>query len=176
MVRGAGSIRGLPGALPAGEADAGLCADRRFHALAYLKIHGKPAVLLDLPQREFTIFGFTFLSTDTLLLALALITLILGICLVTALAGRVWCGWMCPQTVYMEFVFRPLERLFDGPPGARHRPGRKRTTPRTVAKYAVYLVDFGLPGPHLPGLLRRRGGIGRNGSAVRRWSIRYRSW
>ena len=111
-----------------------------FTLLPYLKIGGKPAVLLDLPQREFTIFGFTFLSTDTLLLALALIMWILGICLVTALAGRVWCGWMCPQTVYMEFVFRPIERLFDGPPGAQHRPGRKRTTPRTVAKYAFYLL------------------------------------
>jgi cytochrome c oxidase accessory protein FixG len=65
---------------------------------------------------------------------------ILGICLVTALAGRVWCGWMCPQTVYMEFVFRPIERFFDGPPGAQHRPGKKRTTPRTLAKYAVYLA------------------------------------
>ena len=111
-----------------------------FTLLPYGKMHGKPLVLLDLPHREFTIFGFSFLSTDTLLLALALITLILGICLVTALAGRVWCGWMCPQTVYLEFVFRPIERLFDGPPGARHRPGRKRTTPRTVAKYAVYLL------------------------------------
>jgi cytochrome c oxidase accessory protein FixG len=47
---------------------------------------------------------------------------------------------MCPQTVYMEFVFRPIERFFDGPPGAAHRPGRKRTTPRTIAKYAVYLL------------------------------------
>ena len=111
-----------------------------FTLLPYLRIGGKPAVLLDLPHREFTVFGFTFLSTDTLLLALALLTLVLGICLVTALAGRVWCGWMCPQTVYMEFVFRPIERLFDGPPGARHRPGRRRTMPRTLAKYALYLL------------------------------------
>jgi len=111
-----------------------------FTLLPHWKIHGKPAVLLDLPRREFAIFGFTFLSTDTLLLALAMLTLIVGICLVTALAGRVWCGWMCPQTVYMEFVFRPIERLLDGPPGAQHRPGRKRTTPRTLVKYAVYLV------------------------------------
>ena len=114
--------------------------DRRFHAPAVLEDPWQAGDSLDLPSREFTIFGFTFLSTDTLLLALALITLILGICLVTALAGRVWCGWMCPQTVYMEFVFRPIERLFDGPPGAQHRPGRKRTTPRTVAKYALYLL------------------------------------
>lgn len=111
-----------------------------FTLLPYLKIGGKPAVLLDLPDREFTIFGFTFLSTDTLLLALALIMWVLSICLVTALAGRVWCGWICPQTVYMEFVFRPIERFFDGPPGAQHRPGRKRTTLRTAAKYAVYLA------------------------------------
>jgi cytochrome c oxidase accessory protein FixG len=111
-----------------------------FTLIPYTRINGKPAILLDLPHREFTIFGFTFLPTDTLLLALALITLVLGICLVTALAGRVWCGWMCPQTVYMEFVFRPLERLFDGPPGAQHRPGRKRSVPRAVAKYALYLV------------------------------------
>ena len=59
-----------------------------FTLLPYLKIHGKPAVLLDLPDREFTVFGFTFLPTDTLLLALALLTLVLGICLTTALAGR----------------------------------------------------------------------------------------
>ena len=131
-----------------------------FTLLPYLKIHGKPAVLLDLPDREFTIFGFTFLSTDTLLLALALITLVLGICLVTALAGRMWCGWMCPQTVYMEFVFRPIERLFDGPPGARHRPGRKRTTPRTRGQICPVPGDFRLSGPHLPGLLRRRRGPG----------------
>ncbi len=111
-----------------------------FTLIPYLKIHGRPAVLLDLPHREFTIFGFTFLPTDTLLLALALITTILTICLVTALYGRVWCGWLCPQTVYTEFVFRPIERLFDGPPGAQHRPGRKRTRPRTLAKYALYLL------------------------------------
>jgi len=111
-----------------------------FTLLPYLKMHGKPVVLLDLPHREFTILGFVFLSTDSLLLALALIALVVGICLVTALAGRVWCGWMCPQTVYMEFIFRPIERLFDGPPAAQHRPGRKRTMPRTVVKYAVYLL------------------------------------
>jgi cytochrome c oxidase accessory protein FixG len=47
---------------------------------------------------------------------------------------------MCPQTVYMEFVYRPLERLFDGPPGARNRPGKKSTGLRTVLKYALYLI------------------------------------
>ncbi len=111
-----------------------------FAGLPYLQIRGKPAILLDLPRREFTLFGWTFLPTDTLLLALLLVTIVLGIFLATALVGRVWCGWMCPQTVYMEFVYRPIERLFDGPPGVRHSPGKHRTPIRTVAKYAVYLV------------------------------------
>ncbi|MCL4202190.1 MAG: cytochrome c oxidase accessory protein CcoG [Pirellulaceae bacterium] len=111
-----------------------------FTLLPYLKIQGRPAVLLNIPAREFTILGFTFLPTDTLLLALLLVSLILGVFLVTALFGRVWCGWMCPQTVYMEFLYRPLERLFDGPPGLRHSPGKRRSSRRTVAKYAVYLL------------------------------------
>jgi cytochrome c oxidase accessory protein FixG len=111
-----------------------------FTALPYIPINGKPAILLNIPDREFTFFGFTFLPTDTLLLALFMVALIVGIFLVTALFGRVWCGWMCPQTVYMEFVYRPLERFFDGPPGARHAPGKKATALRTALKYGCYLA------------------------------------
>jgi cytochrome c oxidase accessory protein FixG len=111
-----------------------------FTLLPYLQIHGKPAILLNIPGREFTLFGYTFLPTDTLLLALLVVTLIISIFLVTALFGRVWCGWMCPQTVYLEFVYRPLQRLFDGPPGPRHRPGKKKTPLRTALKFATYLA------------------------------------
>ena len=114
-----------------------------FTLLPYVTIHGRPAILLNIGAREFTLFGFTFLPTDTLLLALFLVSLILGIFLVTALFGRMWCGWMCPQTVYMEFVYRPLERLFDGPPGPGHTPGKKQTPLRTVLKYALYLLISG---------------------------------
>jgi cytochrome c oxidase accessory protein FixG len=111
-----------------------------FTLLPYIPINGKPAILLNIPAREFTFFGFTFLPTDTLLLALFMVMLIISIFLVTALFGRVWCGWMCPQTVYTEFVYRPLERLFDGPPGPRHTPGKKTSGLRTVLKYALYTV------------------------------------
>lgn len=111
-----------------------------FCALPLLTVRGKPALLIDLPRRELTVFGFTFLPTDTVLLALMLVALIVGICLATALLGRVLCGWMCPQTVYMEFVYRPLERLFDGAPGARHKAGRQTSPLRMVLKYAAYLL------------------------------------
>ncbi|MEA5556247.1 cytochrome c oxidase accessory protein CcoG [Nodularia spumigena] len=89
-----------------------------FTLVPYMKVGGKPMILLDLATRRFTFFGVTFLPTDTVLLALLLVTVFVSIFLITSLFGRVWCGWACPQTVYMEFVFRPIERLLTGKPGA----------------------------------------------------------
>lgn len=122
-----------------------------FAAIPYIQLHGKPLVLLDLPARRFTILGTTFLPTDTLLLALLLIGIFVTIFLMTALLGRVWCGWACPQTVYLEFVFRPIERFFEGTPG-RRRSGLSRLrllaplqgTPVAKAlKLATYVVVAG---------------------------------
>ena len=111
-----------------------------FTITPYVKISGKPAILLDIPARQFTFFGVTLLPTDTILLALFMVGLIISIFLVTALLGRVWCGWACPQTVYMEFLYRPFERLFDGRPGRGGAAGKKRTPVRTGAKYIVFLL------------------------------------
>jgi cytochrome c oxidase accessory protein FixG len=113
-----------------------------FLTLPWIRIAGRPAVLLDVPRREFTIFGTTFLPTDTLLLMLLLFSCIIAIFLFSALFGRVWCGWGCPQTVYMEFVFRPIERLFEGGRSgslAMDKAGQW-FHPRRVAKYATYLA------------------------------------
>jgi cytochrome c oxidase accessory protein FixG len=85
-----------------------------FLTMPHLRWNAKPWILLDLPRREFTFFGTTFLPTDTLLLMLLGLSVLTGIFLITALFGRAWCGWGCPQTVYMEFVFRPIERLIEG--------------------------------------------------------------
>ncbi|HRQ73548.1 MAG TPA: cytochrome c oxidase accessory protein CcoG [Phycisphaerales bacterium] len=107
-----------------------------FALLPYLKINGRPVILLDVARREFSLFGGLFYPTDTLLLALFVVGVFLTIFLLTALFGRVWCGWACPQTVYMEFVYRPIERLFGGEPGRT----RKRGAWRTPARYAAYLL------------------------------------
>jgi hypothetical protein len=79
-----------------------------FAVIPYLKLGGKPLILLDVPRREFTLFGTTFLPTDTLLLSLLMIGIFLLVFLLTAILGRIWCGWGCPQTVYLELVFRPI--------------------------------------------------------------------
>ena len=86
--------------------------------------------------------GYTFLPTDTLLFMLLLASVVIGIFLATALFGRVWCGWACPQTVYLEFLFRPIERWLEGGyTGSRNldREG-KFWARRRLIKYAVYGV------------------------------------
>lgn len=111
-----------------------------FTLTPYLRLNGKPLVLLDVIHRQFTLFGYTFLPTDTILLALFIVAMIVGVFLMTALFGRVWCGWACPQTVYMEFVYRPIERLFEGTKGRGGKPRGPVAGWRKPAKFGVYLL------------------------------------
>jgi cytochrome c oxidase accessory protein FixG len=110
-----------------------------FAALPFFEMNGRPLILLDILRREFTFFGVTFLPTDTLLLALFIVSVFVMIFAVTALFGRVWCGWACPQTVYMEFLYRPIERFFEGGPGVKVKAPLPEGV-RKPAKYLVYLV------------------------------------
>ncbi len=111
-----------------------------FTVLPFVKVGGRPLLLIDILNREFIIFGLRLLPTDTLLMALLMVSTFLGIFFFTALFGRVWCGWACPQTVYMEFVFRPIERLFEGTWGRGGAPRGKAAGWKTAAKFAVYFV------------------------------------
>lgn len=111
-----------------------------FTLTPYLRLNGKPLILLDVIHRKFTLFGYTFLPTDTILLALLIVAIIVGIFLMTALFGRVWCGWACPQTVYMEFVYRPIERLFEGTKGKGGKPRGQVAGWRKLARFAVFFV------------------------------------
>ncbi|MEM8757673.1 MAG: cytochrome c oxidase accessory protein CcoG, partial [Planctomycetota bacterium] len=107
-----------------------------FVTLPHLRIAGKPPLLFDIAAREFTFFGTTLYPTDTLLFALLMLSVFLSIFFLTALFGRVWCGWACPQTVYLELVFRPIERLLEGTPGRKAKVGAWRKPVR----FLIYLV------------------------------------
>ncbi len=115
-----------------------------FVALPLIPINGQPAVLIDFIHREFALFGLIFYPTDTLLLLLSMFGTIIGIFLFTALLGRVWCGWGCPQTVYMEFVFRPIERWLEGKEHVRKRrdegPWTWDKIWRKSVKHSLYLL------------------------------------
>lgn len=111
-----------------------------FTLIPYLEIGGKPVILLDIAARRFTLFGKTFLPTDTLLMALLMVGVFLAAFFFTALFGRVWCGWACPQTVYMEFLYRPIERLFEGAPGRVRKGGFRGSAPAKAMKYTIYVA------------------------------------
>lgn len=93
-----------------------------FYLLApWLKINGRPLIYLGLAERKFVFLGVEFWATDTIFLMLTLGALALTLFLVTALFGRLWCGWACPQTVFLEFLFRPIERLVEGDANKRRK-------------------------------------------------------
>ena len=103
-----------------------------FVALPLIDIAGRPALLLDLVARELVAFGAVFRPSDAVVLMLLGLTIVLTVFVVTALFGRVWCGWGCPQTVYLEMVFRPIERWLEGTPA--HAARLARLHPRRLAK------------------------------------------
>ncbi|MEM9985873.1 MAG: cytochrome c oxidase accessory protein CcoG [Bacteroidota bacterium] len=85
-----------------------------FFINPFIEINGRPWLLFNLLERKFILFGLAFWPQDFHLLALSLITFFVFIVLFTVVFGRLWCGWACPQTLFMEMVFRKIEYLIDG--------------------------------------------------------------
>ena len=90
-------------------------------ALPWIQINGHPAMYLDVPGRRFFMFGATFNAQDAWLVFFLITGLGLTILFLTTLLGRVWCGWACPQTVFLEGIFRRIERAVEGPRNTRVR-------------------------------------------------------
>src|SRR6478736_3067051 len=101
-----------------------------FYGFPWLSWNGRQAVLFDLGARKFYIFGVVLWPQDFIYLALLLIICAYALFLVTAVAGRVWCGYACPQTVYTE-IFMWIERMIEGTRSARMRLDRQ---PASVGK------------------------------------------
>ncbi len=80
----------------------------------FLKINGRPFLLLNIIERKFIIFGVGFWPQDFHLFVLATLALVIFVVLFTVIFGRLFCGWACPQTIYMEMVFRKIEYWIDG--------------------------------------------------------------
>ncbi len=80
----------------------------------FVKVNGQPLILLNVLDRKFILFGFAFGPQDFYLLVIATISLLVFIVLFTAVYGRLFCGWVCPQTVFMEMVFRKIEYWLEG--------------------------------------------------------------
>jgi cytochrome c oxidase accessory protein FixG len=111
-----------------------------FVAIPFIRMNGMPLILLDVPARRFVLFGRAFLATDGVLLMLLLLAIFVAVIWLTALLGRAWCGWACPQTVYMEFVFRPIERLFEGDRNQQLRLDQRGPSLRRALKLFVFVL------------------------------------
>jgi cytochrome c oxidase accessory protein FixG len=105
--------------------------------LPWVKIGGHPAVFVDIERRELYLLGATYNAQDTWLLFFLLTGVGFALVFATALAGRVWCGWACPQTVFLEGVYRRIERWIEGPREKRMRRNAGRWNVERVARKAV---------------------------------------
>ncbi|MFN3840581.1 MAG: cytochrome c oxidase accessory protein CcoG [Cyclobacteriaceae bacterium] len=112
-----------------------------FFAGPFIKIGGQPLLMLNLFERRFVIFGQVFWPQDFFLLALTLITLFVFVILFTVVFGRVWCGWACPQTLFMEMVFRKIEYWIEGDANQQRKLDQQPwTTAKIVKKTGKQLV------------------------------------
>lgn len=119
-----------------------------YVALPWIPINGHPAVFLDVADRRFHFFGLTLAAQD-LWIGFFLITgLAFSLFYVTALFGRLWCGWTCPYTVFLEHVFRRIERLIDGDAHARRRledaPLSGAKILKRALKHSLYILAAAL--------------------------------
>jgi cytochrome c oxidase accessory protein FixG len=110
----------------------------------FIKIAGQPFLLLNVFERKFVIFGQAFWPQDFVLLAITLITFFVFIILFTVVFGRIWCGWLCPQTLFMEMIFRKIEYLIEGDAAAQRRLDKEPLSLnklfKKVLKHTIFII------------------------------------
>ncbi|MGA9523862.1 MAG: cytochrome c oxidase accessory protein CcoG [Myxococcaceae bacterium] len=115
-----------------------------YVALPLVRVNGHPAVHLDIAARRFYLFGGTFNAQDFWIMVFLVTGLGFSLLFATAWLGRVWCGWACPQTVFLEGVYRRIERLIDGPRERRLKtaagPWTAGRVGRAVLKHGAFLI------------------------------------
>ncbi len=115
--------------------------------IPFLKFNGEPFMLFNILERKFIVFGIIFWPQDFILFVLAGITAVVGIILFTVIYGRIWCGWMCPQTIFLEMVFRKIEYKIDGDYGQQKRLAKMPWNAEKIRKRSLkwsifYLISF----------------------------------
>lgn len=112
-----------------------------YIALPWIPINGHPAVFLDTMERRFHLFGLTFAAQDLWLAFFVISGLGFSLFYVSSVLGRIWCGWACPYTVFLEHVYRRIERWIEGDAPARRKLD---TAPLAGAKLAKRLIKHTL--------------------------------
>lgn len=118
-----------------------------FFGLPFIKVHGEPLFLINILERKFILFGMIFWPQDFFIFELGLLIFIVFIALFTVIFGRVFCGWACPQTIFMEMLFRRIEYWIEG--DAPHQKALKKAPmdgkkiyKRTLKYTLFFLLSF----------------------------------
>lgn len=128
----------------------------------FVWVDGHPLFLFNVLERRFIFFGVTFWPQDFYLVAIGLLTFIVFIALFTVVYGRVFCGWACPQTIFMEMVFRKIETWIEGDFRAKQRldaaPWTREKILKKTAKHGVFLlISFVISNTFLAYIIGRDG-------------------
>ncbi|RAJ11379.1 cytochrome c oxidase accessory protein CcoG [Arenibacter echinorum] len=108
----------------------------------FVKVNGNQFLMFNVLERRFNIFGFPFWPQDFHLFVISMIIGVIFIALFTVAFGRIFCGWMCPQTIFMEMVFRRIEFWIDGDRGAQIRLSKQPWNAEKIRKRALKLIIF----------------------------------
>lgn len=116
-----------------------------FFSLPFIKSHGEPLVLFNFFERKFIIFGMIFWPQDFFIFGIGMLTFIVFVILFTVVFGRIFCGWACPQTIFMEMVFRKIEYWIDGDSAQQKLLKKMPWNAEKVRKRsAKFIIFFGI--------------------------------
>ena len=108
----------------------------------FIKINGNQFMMFNILERRFNIFGFPFWPQDFYIFVLFLLVGVVFVILFTVIFGRIFCGWICPQTIFLEMVFRRIEYLIEGDRGAQIRLEKQEWNAEKIRKKALKWTVF----------------------------------
>lgn len=118
-----------------------------FFALPFIKVNGRPFFLFDITQAKFILFGKVFWPQDFFIFGVTMVTFVIFIVLFTTAFGRLFCGWVCPQTIFMEMLFRKVEYFIEGNAAAQRQLNNspmsaKKLFKKTAKHLSFFLLAF----------------------------------
>jgi len=113
-----------------------------FVTLPFIYIDGRPLFLFNIPAARFIIFGKVFWPQDFFIFGITMVTFVIFIVLFTAAFGRLFCGWVCPQTIFMEMFFRKIEYMIEGDAAQQKLLNQSSWTAKKIWKKTIKHIVF----------------------------------